>query len=69
MENDIESTLHVIKNLTKAKDNPPPSNIYDSSLLTKVLKKNFLSVCSFEFLGLLDDSYQNNLKTLSFLDM
>jgi hypothetical protein len=86
MENDIESTLLTIKNLSKISKNQEiftnsntnssnnssninvtngsnnngnnnNSNIFDSSLLTKLLKNNILKSCSFDFLGILDDSY------------
>lgn len=67
MENDIEATLMVIKSLTKNKNSPQHPNLFDVCLLTKVLKTNFLRSTSYEFVGVLDDSYENNLKTFNFL--
>ena len=43
--------------------------MFKSSLITKVLKENFLQSIFFNLIGMLDDSYKSNFKTLNYLDM
>lgn len=67
MENEIESVINLLKDLSKSEE--ITQKLFDASILTKTLKQNFLKSTSFEIMGLLDNSFGNNFKTLNFLDM